>query len=67
VKLLWREDEVIDQMPFSEGFVVAAVPVLVVDFKEEQFDVALRTQKNRSGAVLADRDAVILEVLSCIE
>lgn len=59
--MLRRKNILLQQVPFGEHFKVAVVPVLLLDFQQEQLHVSLRTQVDIPAAVLSDCDSVLLE------
>lgn len=61
-QLLGGQDEVVNERLIREGLIVGDVLVLALHVEQEHLDVALGAEEDAVGAVLAERDAVGLEV-----
>ena len=67
MQLFGGQDEGLDQRPVGQGLVVAAVPIVLIDLKQEQLDEPFRTEEDVAGPELTDRYAIFLHVLHHIQ
>lgn len=67
MQLLWRKHKLINFLSFHKSFVIAAMLIVWVNFKEIQLDVALRAQINMVSPILPKRKVVLAQLFGYLE